>query len=56
MRVLIGSGLTVELAPSLAAHADGAVVGTSLKTGERISAGKVARLVDAWEKACGSPR
>ena len=52
--ILIGSGLTAELAPALAPHADGAVVGTSLKEGDRISAAKVARVVEAWQRACAS--
>jgi uncharacterized protein len=43
--VLIGSGLDAANAASLLAVADGAIVGTSLKTGEYVDAGKVAALV-----------
>ncbi len=36
--VLIGSGLTLENAPELLAHAHGAIVGTALKRGGRVAA------------------
>ncbi len=52
-RVVIGSGLTPENADSLARVADAAVVGTCLKTGDRVDAEKVKRMVDAWRRACG---
>lgn len=54
--ITIGSGLTPEYASSLAAHADAAVVGTCLKTGDRIDAGKAARMVAAWTEACEAIR
>jgi uncharacterized protein len=43
--VIIGSGLDVANARALLGLADGAIVGTSLKTGARVDAAKVARLV-----------
>jgi len=43
--VLIGSGLDEGNARELLRSADGAIVGTSLKTGEDVDAEKVARLV-----------
>jgi len=43
--VLVGSGLDVANAATLMAAADGAIVGTSVKTGERIDAAKVSELV-----------
>jgi uncharacterized protein len=43
--VILGSGLDVGNASELLAVADGAIVGTSLKTGEYIDADKVAALV-----------
>ena len=49
--VLIGSGLTVENAAQLLAHADGAIVGTALKADARahsaISLERVRQLVAA---------
>lgn len=49
--VLIGSGLTAENAPILLQHADGAIVGSSLKVDgcaeSRVSLERVRRLVDA---------
>lgn len=44
--VLVGSGLDRENATRLMAVADGAIVGTSLKSGDYIDAGKVEALVD----------
>lgn len=55
-RVVVGSGLTPENAASLARYADAAVVGTCLKSGDRIDADKVKRMVDAWKRACASPQ
>jgi hypothetical protein len=49
--VLVGSGLTADLADDLRAHSDGALVGTALKSGERIDAGRVQRVVTAWRSA-----
>jgi len=43
--VLVGSGLDVANASTLMAAADGAIVGTSVKTGEYIDAAKVEELV-----------
>jgi membrane complex biogenesis BtpA family protein len=45
--VLIGSGLDPQNASSLMRFADGAIVGTSLKTGARVYPGKVRALVAA---------
>ncbi len=49
--VLIGSGLTVQNAAQLLAHADGAIVGTALKTDGRASSAvsreRVRQLVEA---------
>ena len=44
--VLVGSGLDVANASMLMAAADGAIVGTSLKTADHIDAAKVGELVD----------
>lgn len=44
--VLIGSGLTAANARELLRASDGAIVGTSLKTGDHIDATKVAELLD----------
>lgn len=44
--VLVGSGLTASNARELLGTADGAIVGTSLKSGERIEAKKVQEIVD----------
>jgi len=44
--VLVGSGLDVENASALMAAADGAIVGTSVKTGDHIDAAKVGELID----------
>jgi membrane complex biogenesis BtpA family protein len=53
--VLIGSGLTPENAPQLTPLADGAIVGTSLRSGraatDRVVAGQVTRLVQAVRSA-----
>jgi membrane complex biogenesis BtpA family protein len=49
---LIGSGLDAANASTLAAHADGALVGTALKRGERIDAERTAKVVAAWRAAC----
>lgn len=43
--VLIGSGLDIGNAAALLASGDGAIVGTSLKTGDRVDADKVRALV-----------
>jgi len=43
--VLVGSGLSSDNAPALLSIADGAIVGTSLKQGEAIDAGKVRALL-----------
>lgn len=45
--VLVGSGLSVANAATLMRVADGAIVGTSLKTGEHIDGAKVVELVNA---------
>lgn len=45
--VLVGSGLNVANAATLMRAADGAIVGTSLKTGEHIDGAKVVELVNA---------
>jgi membrane complex biogenesis BtpA family protein len=50
-KVAIGSGLTPENAAALARHADLAIVGTSLKEGDRVSAARVRRAVTAWNAA-----
>ena len=44
--VLIGSGVDVKNARALLAACDGAIVGTSLKTGENVDRAKVRELVD----------
>ena len=49
--VLIGSGLDAANADVLLALADGAIVGTSLKTGDHVDAGKVSALADAARAA-----
>jgi membrane complex biogenesis BtpA family protein len=49
--VAIGSGLTPENAAELGSHADLAIVGTSLKEGDRVSAARVRRAVTAWRSA-----
>jgi uncharacterized protein len=54
--VYIGSGLDADNAAQLAPHCDGAVVGTSLKDGARISRAKVTHVVEAWQRACASRR
>ncbi|HET8775491.1 MAG TPA: BtpA/SgcQ family protein [Thermoanaerobaculia bacterium] len=46
--LLVGSGLTAENAAQFA-DADGAIVGTSIKTGERVDAAKVSALVRAFK-------
>jgi uncharacterized protein len=53
--VLIGSGVNASNAASLLTVADGAIVGTSLKTGEHVDAGKVAALVAAARSARSRP-
>ena len=50
-KVYIGSGLTPENAVDLAAHADGAVVGTSMMTAGRVAPERVATMVEAWRRA-----
>jgi predicted TIM-barrel enzyme len=45
--LLIGSGLDAQNAPRLLALADGAIVGTSLKTGDAVDRAKVEALVAA---------
>jgi uncharacterized protein len=52
--VLIGSGLDSGNARSLMSLADGAIVGTSLKTGARVDPGKVRALVVAARDASGA--
>ena len=53
--VLIGSGLTAENAPRLMPHADGAIVGTALRSGrgafDRVAQDQVSRLVRAVRHA-----
>lgn len=49
--VLVGSGLTADNASVFAPHADGALVGTALKRGERIDRGRVQEVVEAWRSA-----
>ena len=51
--VLIGSGLDADNARSLLSLADGAIVGTSLKTGEYVDLGKVEALVAATRRERG---
>ena len=50
--VLVGSGLDVTNAATLMAAADGAIVGTSVKTGERVDAAKVSE----WSKPLAGPQ
>lgn len=45
--VLVGSGLDLANVTTLLAAADGAIVGTSFKTGEHVDAAKVEALVEA---------
>lgn len=45
--VLVGSGVTPESVPALAAHADGFIVGTSLQRDGRVNGDRVRSLVDA---------
>ena len=52
--LVIASGLTKENASVLAPLADAAIVGTSLKEGERVSLARVKELVSAWKRACAS--
>lgn len=52
--VIIGSGLTEGNASSLAAHADMAIVGTSLMEGGRVVVDRARPVVDAWRRACAS--
>jgi membrane complex biogenesis BtpA family protein len=54
--VLVGSGLTSANAAVLACESDGAVVGTALKSGDRIAVDRVKEVVSAWRDACASPR
>ncbi len=49
--LVIASGLTKENARVLAPLADAAIVGTSLKDGERVSLSRVKELVSAWQNA-----
>src|SRR6185369_10464689 len=46
--VYIGSGLTAANAAQLSPHCNGAIVGTALKDGPRISRANVRAVVDAW--------
>jgi membrane complex biogenesis BtpA family protein len=48
--VLVGSGLTASNAAALLRVADGAIVGSSLKRGDRIDAGKVKGLLEALRR------
>jgi hypothetical protein len=50
--VLVGSGLSSDNAADLAAHADGALVGTALKRGARIDPERTAAVLRAWRAAC----
>lgn len=50
-RIAIGSGLDAANARGLAAFADLAIVGTSLKEGDRISRDRVRAVVAAWRDA-----
>ena len=50
--VLLGSGVDSANARELLAAADGAIVGTSLKTGDSVDPDKVKELVDA-RRLCG---
>ena len=43
--VIVGSGLSAANAPELLRHADGAIVGTSIKTGDAVDPQKAAELV-----------
>lgn len=52
--VLIGSGLDDANAAALVAGADGAIVGTSLKTGQAVDASKVRRLMERVREARGA--
>jgi membrane complex biogenesis BtpA family protein len=47
--LLVGSGLTVENAAEFAG-ADGAIVGTSIKTNDGVDGAKVEALVRAWKR------
>lgn len=49
--LVVASGLTKENAPILAPLCDAAIVGTSLKDGERISVARVRELVEAWKNS-----
>ena len=48
--VLIASGLTKNNAAELRMYADGAIVGTALKVGDRIGGGRAAEIVHAWRR------
>lgn len=52
--LIVGSGLTAENAPAFA-EADGAIAGTSIKSGDRVDVAKVEALVRVWSAATGSP-
>jgi len=52
--VVIGSGLTPDNAASLAPHADGAMVGTSLMQSGRVVRSRVEAMVKGWHRACES--
>lgn len=54
--VLIGSGLSAARCGALAPHADGALVGTAIKLGDRIDSDRTRELVTAWRGASGSLR
>jgi membrane complex biogenesis BtpA family protein len=53
--VLVGSGLDLANAPDLLRVADGAIVGTSLKSGPEVDAAKVRALVEAARAAGRRP-
>jgi len=46
--IYLASGLDADNAGSLRPHCDGAIVGTALKDGPRVSAERARRVVDAW--------
>jgi membrane complex biogenesis BtpA family protein len=53
-RIAIGSGLRPDNAQLLAPWVDAAVVGTVLKSGDRIDVARVTAMVDAWRAACAT--
>jgi len=52
--VYVGSGLDATNAATLGILADGAIVGTSLKDGPRVSRAKATAVVEAWRRAYAS--